>query len=121
MLEAMHHPLRSFVVRGLFVAAAMFSSMPPVAVADPVVRGIPADAGLGWLEIGVFPDARIDGRPARFGAGARILGAANTSVAPASVQGRVLIAYQRDFQGLVSQAWLITSEEASALRAARRR
>jgi hypothetical protein len=66
--------------------------------------------------MGVFPEARIDDKPTRFGAGARILDTNNRIALPASLTQRVPIAYRIDHQGLVSQAWIITRAEAAAIR-----
>jgi hypothetical protein len=72
------------------------------------------------LDMGVFPEARIDGRDVRFAPGARILNESNVLITPASLQQAVMVRYRFDPLGLVIEAWILNSAERdSALRAAR--
>lgn len=105
------------LARTLSWVAAVATAL--VLFSDPVLaqnRDFPADAKVGTLAMGVFPAARIDGEDRRFGAGARILDTGNRLVLPASLTQPALIAYRIDYQGLVSQAWIINPAEAAALR-----
>ncbi|HVL59147.1 MAG TPA: hypothetical protein VM491_21835 [Burkholderiaceae bacterium] len=97
------------------VAVAIAAALPAAAFARPV----PADrAEVGRLQIGVFPEATLDGRPVRLGAGARIYNEHSAIVMPASVQGERHVAYLRGAMGEIVEVWLISAEQARKLAAA---
>lgn len=115
ILRAMHD-----TITRLFLASLLAALLAVALPAGAQVRFIPQDAALGVLEMGVFPEARIDGVIVRFGAGARIFNANNQIVLPASLTSAVRVAYIADFQGLLRKIWLVTDREAQALQQATR-
>ncbi|MCP5266573.1 MAG: hypothetical protein H6934_10710 [Burkholderiaceae bacterium] len=105
---------------GMLFAVAMLAVAPlPVTsafAADPQTP-IPAKAAEGWLAITVFPQARLDGEPARFAPGARIVDATTRlTVTPSSIRSRVRVRYLRDRQGLLSTAWILRNEDTEPYR-----
>ncbi|MGB7302480.1 MAG: hypothetical protein WBD34_24460 [Burkholderiaceae bacterium] len=98
-----------------FLLVGLISLAIPAGYALAQARALPAEARTGNLTMGVFPVAAVNGKPVRFSPGARILNQANQLVLPASVTGKVPIAYILDFQGQIKQAWLVTNAEITAL------
>lgn len=97
------------------IAAVLISAV-MIASAHAQVRNIAENASLGTLQMGVFPQASIDGQDVRFGAGARILDQNNRIVVPASLSNQQRrVAYVQDFQGLIRTVWLVDETEADAL------
>ena len=85
-----------------------------------VVRAIPESAELGRMAIGVFPEATLDGRPIRLGAGARIRDEHNVIRPPSTVAGERRVAYRRGTMGEINEVWLLTDTEYRSIVAARR-
>ncbi len=79
-------------------------------------RVFPEKSKVGWLEVVVFPQARMDGNPVNFTAGARIFNQNNSIVMPASVQGAVAVRYELEQGGQVKRAWILTPAEIEAAR-----
>lgn len=87
------------------------------AQAANAARRIPANARLGVLRPGVFPQASLDGKTITLGAGFRLLDTLNRVVVPASVLGTSqVVAYQTGPIGEVTTAWILTDSERSELR-----
>jgi hypothetical protein len=111
-----------FWLASLIVLAPLYlhGSQAQAQVVAPQQRTFPATTRAGMLDMGVFPEARIDGRDVRFAPGARILNESNVLITPASLQQAVMVRYRFDPLGLVIEAWILNSAERdSALRAAR--
>lgn len=94
----------------------------PVAVATPriavaqLVRPFPESAKLGRLEMRVFPEAVLDGEPARLTAGARIHDAENRIVMPSTLSGTFDVLVETDSAGQIVRAWILTPDELAAAR-----
>jgi hypothetical protein len=90
----------------------------------PGQRPIPEDAELGRLEIVVFPQALLDGRPVVLGPGTRIFDEQNMIRPPSTVQGVQRVAFARGSMGEITRVWLVTDAEhreiAARITAARR-
>ena len=79
-------------------------------------RSFPEKSRVGWLEVGVFPQASIDGNPVRFTAGGRIHDQSNRIVMPASLSGGATVRFELDPGGQVQRAWILTPAEIEAAR-----
>ncbi len=75
---------------------------------------LPADARYGEMKAFAYPVAQIDKETLRLSPGARIYNTQNLIVMPATVPATAQVLYKLDFQGQVSQMWLLTPEEAAA-------
>jgi hypothetical protein len=68
----------------------------------------------GELVIAAPPEARLNGQPVRLAPGARLRSAQNLLVLSGSLLGqKLLVHYTVDAQGLVQDAWILTSAEAA--------
>ena len=74
-------------------------------------RPIPADAEVGRLAIGVFPEATLDGRPVRLGPGTRIFDEQNMIRPPSTVGGERKVALARGTLGEITRVWLLSDAE----------
>jgi hypothetical protein len=83
-------------------------------VAQAQARVFPEKTSLGNLELGNFPEAKLNGKDARFAPGGRILNVNNASMLPMTVQGSIQVLYQLDTMGQIQTAWLLTSDEVNA-------
>lgn len=85
--------------------------------AENAARRVPANARLGILRPGVFPQAVLDGKAITLGPGFRLLDTLNRVVVPASVAGTSqVVAYQSGPVGEVTTAWILTEAERNAIR-----
>lgn len=113
------HPLRR-----LAVAVLVACAVPLAAHAQSPVRAIPDEVELGRLEIGVFPQAVLDGRPVVLGPGTRIFDQQNLIRPPSTVQGVQRVAFARGTMGEITRVWLLSDTEfreiSARLAAARR-
>ena len=118
-----HRRHASFRVAAALVAA-LAAGMPAPATAQPgqapASRAFPADTRVGVFEIIAYPDAAIDGKPARLAAGAQIRNRSNLIVLPTTVTGRVAVRYRLDPSGQLSRVWILTPAEIEAATAAQR-
>ncbi len=103
------------LIRLLVVIATLIATMGPVRAQE---RVFPDAARLGWLQVGVFPEATLDGKAIRLSPGARILDESNLVVTPGSVSGRRRVLYLVDGTGELLTVWLLTADE---IRSAERR
>ena len=103
-------------------AALLASILVAIPGAQAQVRPIPEQARHGTLVLGVFPEAKLDGKPVRLGAGARVFDQRNLIVTPASIKdARNYVAFVTGPQNEIVTAWILTSAEIEALRARQRR
>lgn len=80
------------------------------------VLPIPATAPLGVLQMLGWPEALLNGQPARMAPGSRIRDPQNLIVPPASLTGLTLqVQYVIDPQGMIREAWILSSDELAAL------
>jgi hypothetical protein len=89
-----------------------------VVVASPasaqVQRNFPREALRGDLVVGVFPEAVLNGKPARFAPGARIFGLNNTFELPGTIAGRkAKVHYTVDPMGQLRDVWILRPDEAA--------
>jgi len=125
-------PSRHALRRRLLLAAALAAPWPgsvlfaprTARAQGPGQRPIPEDAELGRLEIVVFPQALLDGRPVMLGPGTRIFDEQNMIRPPSTVQGVQRVAFARGTMGEITRVWLVTDAEhreiAARITAARR-
>lgn len=97
-------------------AALGFGASAGVATAQPI-RQIPAEARFGEFEILQYPEASIDDKTLRLGAGARIHDSRNMIVLPSTVTGKHAVLYQLDPAGQLSRIWILAPEELEAAKA----
>ncbi|MFT7723174.1 MAG: hypothetical protein QM788_10130 [Roseateles sp.] len=77
-----------------------------------VHRFFPANALRGELVITQFPDARLNGRPARLAPGARVKNDANLWVPPAGLAGqKFIVHYTVESSGLIMDVWVLNAAE----------
>ncbi len=100
-------------MRLVWILAALWAlTVLPVAAQT---RPIPDRAELGRMQIGVFPEATLDGKPVRLGPGARIYNENSAIVMPATVQGVRQVAFVRGPMGEIVEVWLLNAEQARRL------
>ncbi len=103
-------------------AALLASVLLAIPAAQAQTRPIPAQARYGTLVLGVFPEASLDGKATRLGAGARVFDQRNLIVTPASIKdARNFVAFVTGPQNEIVTAWILTDAEIAALRARKRR
>jgi hypothetical protein len=79
-----------------------------------MARPFPATALRGELVVVQAPDVRLNGRPARLAAGARIRGADNLFKVSGAIAGqRLLVHYTFDISGDLQEVWVLTPAEAA--------
>ena len=83
---------------------------------DDQIRTIPEQALLGRLQMGVFPEGSINGRPVRFSPAARILDRNNVAIVPSMVTAPVWVRYRTEPGGLVQTTWILTDDELASAR-----
>lgn len=74
-------------------------------------RPIPADARLGALKLGVFPQAVLDGKAIVLGPGFRLFDLDNRIMVPSTVSGTWAVAYVAGPVGELTQAWILSDAE----------
>jgi hypothetical protein len=75
-------------------------------------RPFPATALRGELQITQFPDARMNGKPARLAPGSRIKNDVNLWVPPAGLTGQKLVVhYTVESSGLIMDVWVLNPAE----------
>jgi hypothetical protein len=107
-------PNRRPFVRALALAAATLlasATLAPLQALAQLQRPIPADAEVGRLVIGVFPEATLDGRAVRLGPGTRIFDEQNMIRQPSSVAGERKVAFARGTIGEITRVWLLSDTE----------
>jgi len=107
MTRSLHRrPLLLALAAGLLALAR-----PAAAQQGQLQRPIPADAEVGRLVIGVFPEARLDGRAVRLGPGTRIFDEQNMIRPPTTVAGERKVALARGAMGEITRVWLLSDAE----------
>jgi hypothetical protein len=102
-------------------AALLASILVAISAAHAQSRPIPEPARHGTLVLGVFPEARLDGKSVRLGAGARVFDQRNLIVTPASIKDvRNYVAFVTGPQNEILTAWILTDAEIEVLRARQR-
>ncbi|WP_235538262.1 hypothetical protein [Pelomonas sp. Root1444] len=75
-------------------------------------RFFPAHALRGELVITQFPDAKLNGKPARLAPGSRIKGDTNLWIPPAGLTGQKLtVHYTVESSGLIMDVWVLNPVE----------
>jgi hypothetical protein len=84
------------------------------ALAQTLQRPFPANAWRGELVVGQPPAATLNGQAVRLAPGARIRSLDNLLVLSGTLIGqRLLVHYTLDGEGLVQDAWILSSAEAA--------
>jgi hypothetical protein len=82
--------------------------------AQAQTRNFPANALRGDFTVSASPEVVLNRKPARLAPGARIRGADNMLLLPASVTGkRFLVNYTLDLHGQILDVWVLTPAEAA--------
>lgn len=80
-------------------------------------RHFPDNTQLGRIRFRQFPEALLNGKPVRLGAGARILNQENLIVPPVSVYGKTyVVGYVTGTTGEITTVWILSEAEYRALR-----
>jgi len=74
-------------------------------------RTLPETVEVGRLQIGVFPQATLDGQPVQLGAGARIRDEQNLIRPPSTIAGPRPVAFVRGAMNEITQVWLLSDAE----------
>jgi hypothetical protein len=94
------------------VFAASTATFYSPAQAQLINRMFPEASELAVLSIGVFPDIRINGKPARLAQGALIRNQDNRIVLPASIYNQeFLVVYTLDMNKEVGLVWMVRDDE----------
>lgn len=111
------HPLASMALAGTLLFGLPMPAPAQTATVLPVrTLPIPATATLGTLQVLGWPEALLNGQPARMAPGSRIRDPNSLILPPASLSGNTYqVLYVLDPQGLIREAWLLTSNEVAAL------
>ncbi|HEX9179535.1 MAG TPA: hypothetical protein VF859_04015 [Burkholderiales bacterium] len=79
-------------------------------------RMLPDDAKPGALKSYQYPEVNISGRWYRLAPGVRMVDQRNMTVLPTMLPNAGPVAFTLDAYGLVTQLWLLTPQEAAALK-----
>jgi hypothetical protein len=80
--------------------------------AQTLARVFPVSATRATLVVTQSPDVLINGSAHRLSPGARIRGANNLLVMPATITGQLLqVKFVPDAQGLIHEVWILNSQE----------
>jgi hypothetical protein len=82
-------------------------------------RMLPENARSGALKAHEHPEVNISGRWYRLAPGARIFDQRNMTILPTMLQDPGPVAFTVDAYGFVTQLWLLTPQEAAALKPAK--
>lgn len=107
---------RRAVAALLALPLALVALAPAHRAQAQLLRSFPENARPGRLEMRIFPEAVLDGKPVRLAAGARIYDTDNRIVMPASLSGTHEVLVDEDASGSIARIWLPTSEELAAAR-----
>jgi hypothetical protein len=95
---------------GVLLAAAAFAC---AAHAQSPLRTLPKDASAGYLTHVTEMTFNLDGQRVRLAPGGIIRGANNMILMPGMVPRESLVAYQKDADGNLSRAWVLSRDEAA--------
>lgn len=102
-------------VATVFGGAAIATLATPTDAHAQIVPGhryFPQRALRGELVLGVTPDARLNGKPARLAPGARIRNAVDLVATPGSLYDQKLVVlYTTDLNGLLMDIWVLNDVE----------
>lgn len=85
------------------------------------IRHFPDNTKLGRIRFGQFPDATLNGKAIRLGAGVRIHNQENLIVTPASLHGKTyVVGYVTGALDEIVTVWILSEDEYRALRKKRR-
>lgn len=100
-------------MRNALVILAIFFTM---GAAMAQQRSLPENVRPGSLRDYQYPEVNISGRWYRLAPGVRMLDQRNMTILPTMLQKPGPVAYTLDAYGLVTQLWLLTPQEAAALK-----
>ena len=93
-------------------ALALTLAVSSLAAQAQTHRFFPANALRGELVITQFPDATMNGKPARLAPGARVRNDNNLWVPPAGLAGEKLVVhYTVESSGLIMDVWVLNAAE----------
>ena len=93
------------------LAAAVLLSLTAAAAAQ--LRTVPADAKRGVMRHLQDMIVQIDQQQARLSPGAQIRDIHNRLMLPAAIPPGSIVKYRTDAQGMVSEVWILTPQEAA--------
>jgi hypothetical protein len=98
-----------------FALALCLTGAAVAAVAQPILRTIPADAKRGVMSPVQGMTVEIDGKQFELAAGAQIRDGRNMILVPTALPKGAVAKYQLDPDGKVRRAWLLSPQEAALL------
>lgn len=113
-LLARRHLFTAFGAHAALTSAiSVFAATPHLPVqAQLINRMFPETSELAVLTVGIFPDVRINGKPARLAQGALIRNQDNRIVLPASIYNQeFLVVYTLDMNKDVGLVWMVREDE----------
>lgn len=109
---------RRRALRATFSLVATLAAAGVTTAQAQMQRPIPARAVVGQIDFGMFPAARLDGKPIVLAPGVRIFDLQNMQVLPGALTGqRHQVVYITDAAGSVNQIWMATNKELAEARA----
>lgn len=96
-----------------FAIAVLLAALAGAALAQPILRTIPADAKRGKMSHVQGMIVEIDGKHVDLAAGAQIRDAGNLILVPAALPPGVVVRYQLDPDGKLRRAWILSPQEAA--------
>jgi len=97
------------------VVAVLLASAAGAALAQPILRTIPADAKHGVMSPVVAMTVEIDGKRFDLAAGAQIRDGRNMIVVPNALPPNMIVRYQLDPDGKLRRVWILSPQEAALL------
>jgi hypothetical protein len=98
--------------RPIFIAV-LLASAAGAALAQPILRTIPADTKRGVMSPVQGMTVEIDGKQIDLAAGAQIRDGRNMILVPTALPKGAVVRYQLDPDGKVRRAWILTPQEAA--------
>jgi hypothetical protein len=95
------------------VVAVLLASATAAALAQPILRTIPADAKRGVMSPVQGMTVEIDGKRIDLAAGAQIRDDRNMILVPTALPRDAKVKYQLDPDGKVRRAWILSPQEAA--------
>ena len=107
-------PFPSYRAFLALVLSAVFVTVSTAARAD---RQFPVDIAFAKAAQFDYPYVKIDKQVYRLSVGSRIYSDQNLITMPTAVPATAAVVYRTDFNGEISQLWLLTPDEAQAMAA----
>jgi hypothetical protein len=100
------------MIRSLSIAL-LLAGAAAAALAQPILRTIPADAKRGVMSHVNGMTVEIDGKKVELAAGAQIRDGRNMIVVPTALPRGMVVKYQLGPDGKIARAWILSPQEAA--------